>query len=93
MTTPLKPPAYPPIVQSDEDRARFDRLFHDLVYVIGLPQADALLQAAAQFQLGFDATLFRRKRRRKVHYDTESGAVPKERARDDLVVPDDVTQG
>ena len=83
MTTPLKPPAYPPIVHTDDDRARFDRLFHDLVYVIGLPQADALLQATAQFQLGFDATLFRRKRRKKVHYDT--GA--------DVVVPDDVTQG
>ncbi len=73
MTT-LKPPAYPPLVRSDEDRARFDRLYHDLVYVIGLPPTDALLQATAQFQLGFDATLTRRRRRKKVHLSTPEGA-------------------
>jgi hypothetical protein len=54
-------------VKTDEDRARFDRLYHDLVAVIGLAPSEALLQAAAQFQLGFDAQLFRRKRRKKVH--------------------------
>lgn len=69
----LKPPAYPPIVKTDEDRARFDRLYHDLVYVMGLPSADALLQAATQFQLGFDATLMRRKRRKKVHLSGPEG--------------------
>ncbi|OLC54317.1 MAG: hypothetical protein AUH85_12020 [Chloroflexi bacterium 13_1_40CM_4_68_4] len=69
----LKPPAYPPIVTTEEDRARFDRLYHDLVSVIGLPAADALLQATAQFQLGFDATLMRRKRRKKVHLSTPEG--------------------
>ncbi len=72
MTT-LKPPAYPPIVKSEDERARFDRLYHDLVYVIGLAPAEALLQATAQFQLGFDATLMRRKRRKKVHLSTPEG--------------------
>ena len=71
--TQLRPPAYPPIVKTDEDRERFDRLYHDLVYVIGLAPAEALLQATAQFQLGFDAQLFRRKRRKKVHLAGSSG--------------------
>jgi hypothetical protein len=81
--TALKPPAYPPIVRTDEDRARFDRLYHDLVYVIGLPPADALLQATAQFQLGFDATLMRRKRRKRVHLSGPEG--------EPAVSPDDVS--
>lgn len=72
MTT-VKPPAYPPIVKSDDDRARFDRLYHDLVYVIGLQPAEALLQATAQFQLGFDAGLMRRKKRKRAHMSTPEG--------------------
>lgn len=79
----LKPPAYPPIVKTDEDRDRFDRLYHDLVYVIGLSPAEALLQATAQFQLGFDAQLFRRKRRKRVHLSNAEG--------EHSVSPDDVT--
>lgn len=78
-----KPLAYPPIVRSDEDRARFDRLYHDLVAVIGLAPADALLQAAAQFQLGFDAQLVRRKRRKRVHLSGPEG--------EHVVSPDDVS--
>lgn len=80
---PLKPPAYPPIVKTAEDRSRFDRLYHDLVYVIGLAPADALLQATTQFQLGFDATLMRRKRRKKVHLSGPEG--------EPEVSPDDVS--
>jgi hypothetical protein len=71
--TKLKPPAYPPIVKSDEDRERFDRLYHDLVYVIGLAPSDALLQATVQFQFGFDATGSRRKRRKRVHLSGPGG--------------------
>ena len=81
--TQLKPPAYPPIVRTDEDRERFDRLYHDLVYVIGLAPAEALLQATAQFQLGFDAQLFRRKRRKKVHLSGSEG--------EHMASPDDVS--
>jgi hypothetical protein len=56
------------VVRSDEDRERFARLYDDLVRVIGLPPADALVHAAAQFQLGFDVRgpFERRKRRKKV---------------------------
>lgn len=79
----LKPPAYPPIVTTDDDRARFDRLYHDLVFVTGLAPADALLQATAQFQLGFDAALMRRKRRKKVHLAGGEG--------EHLESPDDVS--
>lgn len=78
----LKPLAYPPIVKSDDDRSRFDRLYYDLVYVIGLSPADALLQATAQFQLGFDAALMRRKRRKKVHLAGPEG--------EPMASPDDV---
>jgi len=81
--TQLKPPAYPPIVKTDDDRSRFDRLYHDLVQTIGLTPADALLQATAQFQLGFDAQLFRGKRRKKVHLAGSGG--------EHVVSPDDVT--
>ncbi len=69
----LKPPGYPSIVRTDEDRARFDRLYADLVAVIGLAPPDALLQATAQFQLGFDAALMRRRRRKKVHLAGSEG--------------------
>ena len=81
--TQLKPPGYPPIVKTDDDRARFERLYHDLVQTIGLTPAEALLQATAQFQLGFDAQLFRRKRRKKVHLATPEG--------EHAVSPDDVS--
>jgi hypothetical protein len=81
--TGLKPPAYPPVVKTDEDRERFDRLYHDLVYVLELAPAEALLQATAQFQLGFDAQLFRRKRRKKVHLAGSGG--------EHVESPDDVT--
>lgn len=72
MTT-IKPPAYPPVVKTDEDHERFDRLYHDLVYVIGLAPAEALLQTTNQFQLGFDAGLMRRKKRRRAHMATPEG--------------------
>jgi len=64
----LEPPGYPDIVRTDEDRERFARLYDDLVRVTGLEQADALLHAAAQFQLGFDVrgALEKRKRRKRV---------------------------
>lgn len=82
-TDRLRAPAYPDIVQSDEDRERFDRLYDDLVRVTGLPARDALLHAATQFQLGFDVRgpLERRKRRAKV-YPTTGEMIP------DLPPPD-----
>ena len=77
MTT-LRAPAYPDVVRTDEDRQRFDRLYDDLVRVLGLPHSDALLHAAAQFQLGFDVRgpFEKRKRRKKVAAQTpyEGGA-------------------
>lgn len=78
----IKPPAYPPIVKTDEDHARFDRLYHDLVYVIGLAPAEALLQATTQFQMGFDAALMRRKRRKRVHMSSPDSG--------DLITPDEM---
>lgn len=68
MTQRLEPPGYPDVVQTDEDRERFARLYDDLVRVTGLPPAEALLHAANQFQLGFDvrAPFEKRKRRSKV---------------------------
>ena len=64
----LEPPAYPDIVRDDEDRERFARLYDDLVRVTGLPPAAALLNAARQFQLGFDVrgAFEKRKRRKRV---------------------------
>lgn len=82
MTT-LRAPAYPDVVRTDEDRQRFDRLYDDLVRVLGLSPADALLNAANQYQLGFDVRgpFEKRKRRKKVAMQTayergESGAPP-----------------
>lgn len=65
----LKPPGYPDVVQTDEDRDRFTRLYDDLVRVTGLAPADALLHAANQFHLGFDvrAPFEKRKRRKRVY--------------------------
>ena len=62
------PPAYPDIVRTDEDRDRFGRLYDDLVRVLGLSPAEALLNAATQFELGFDVRgpFEKRKRRNKV---------------------------
>ncbi|MBI3522030.1 MAG: hypothetical protein HY071_02875 [Chloroflexi bacterium] len=64
----LVPPAYPEIVRSDEDRERFGRLYDDLVRVIGMAPAEALLNAATQFTLGFDVRgpFEKRKRRKRV---------------------------
>ncbi len=72
MTGRLDPPGYPDIVQSDEDRDRFARLYDDLVRVTGLPPADALVHAATQFTLGFDVRgpFEKRKRRKKVATNT-----------------------
>ena len=78
----LQPPAFPDVVKSDEDRERFTRLYDDLVRVTGLDPADALLNAATQFQLGFDVrTPFEKRKRRKKVYAPgarEIGAVPAE---------------
>lgn len=77
----LRAPAYPDVVCTDEDRQRFDRLYDDLVRVLGLSPADALLHAATQYQLGFDVRgpFEKRKRRKKVamytaHERGEEGA-------------------
>jgi hypothetical protein len=79
----IAPPAYPDIVRTDEDRDRFERLYDDLVRVLGLSPAEALLNAATQFELGFDVRgpFERRKRRKKVAMQTahdrrEEGAEP-----------------
>jgi len=81
--TTLRAPAYPDVVRTDEDRQRFDRLYDDLVRVLGLSPADALLHAATQYQLGFDVRgpFEKRKRRKRVPMQTahdrlEEGAVP-----------------
>lgn len=70
-------PAYPDVVRTDEDRERFDRLYDDLVRVMGLAPRDALLHAATQFQLGFDVrgAYEKRKRRTKV-YATSGEMIP-----------------
>ena len=82
MTT-LRAPGYPDVVRTDEDRQRFDRLYDDLVRVLGLSPADALLNAASQYQLGFDVRgpFEKRKRRKKVSAQTayergEGGPAP-----------------
>lgn len=79
----IAPPAYPDIVRTDEDRDRFGRLYDDLVRVLGLSPAEALLNAATQFELGFDVRgpFEKRKGRRKVAMQTahdrrEEGAEP-----------------
>ena len=79
----LHSPAYPDVVRTDEDRQRFDRLYDDLVRVLGLSPPDALLHAATQYQLGFDVRgpFEKRKRRKKVAMMTayergEGGAPP-----------------
>ncbi len=71
---PVSPPGYPEVVRTPEDRDRFARLYDDLVRVIGLPPADALVHAATQFQLGFDVRgpFEKRKRRAKVVMGTAS---------------------
>jgi len=76
MPARLEPPAYPDVVHSDEDRDRFARLYDDLVRVTGLTPADALLNAAAQFQYGFDVrgAFEKRKRRKKVVTNSEGQA-------------------
>lgn len=62
----VEPPAYPDVVRTDEDRERFARLYDDLVRVTGLEPPEALLNAVAQFQLGFDVrTPFEKRKRRK----------------------------
>lgn len=79
----IAPPAYPDIVRTDEDRERFGRLYDDLVRVLGLSPAEALLNAATQFELGFDVRgpFEKRKRRKKValgtaHDRQEEGSEP-----------------
>jgi hypothetical protein len=64
----LEPPGYPDVVKTDEDRERFARLYDDLVRVTGLAPAEALLNAANQFLLGFDVrgAFEKRKRRKRV---------------------------
>lgn len=71
----LEPPAYPSVVQGEEERERFARLYDDLVRVIGLAPAAALLSAAEQFELGFDVRgpFEKRKRRKKVAFGTDPG--------------------
>lgn len=62
----IEPPAFPDIVRGDEERERFTRLYDDLVRVIGMPPADALLHATEQFTLGFDVRgPFEKRKRRK----------------------------
>ena len=78
----LRPPAYPDVVRSEEDRERFARLYDDLVRVTGLELPDALLHAATQFQLGFDVrTPFEKRKRRKrvVVANADDGSVPDDR--------------
>src|SRR5207302_737016 len=68
----ISPPAYPDIVRTDEDRDRFGRLYDDLVRVLGLSPAEALLNAATQFELGFDVRGPFEKRKRR----SRSGSSP-----------------
>lgn len=69
----LEPPGYPSVVQGEEERERFARLYDDLVRVIGLTPAEALLSATEQFELGFDVRgpFEKRKRRKRVAFGTE----------------------
>ena len=73
--TRLQPPAFPDVVRTDDDRDRFTRLYDDLVRVTGLAPADALLNAATQFQLGFDVrgAFEKRKRRKRVVANSDGG--------------------
>jgi hypothetical protein len=71
----LEPPGYPDVVRTDEDRDRFTRLYDDLVRVTGLSPAEALINAAAQFQLGFDVRgAFEKRKRRKRVVASSDGA-------------------
>ena len=70
-------------MRTDEDRDRFERLYDDLVRVLGLSPAEALLNAATQFELGFDVRgpFEKRKGRKRVTMRTaddrgEEGAEP-----------------
>lgn len=70
-------------MRTEEDRDRFGRLYDDLVRVLGLSPAEALLNAATQFELGFDVRgpFEKRKGRKKVSMQTahdrrEEGAEP-----------------
>ena len=72
----LEPPGYPDVVRTDEDRDRFTRLYDDLVRVTGMSPAEALVNAAAQFQLGFDVRgAFEKRKRRKRVIAGSDGAV------------------
>jgi len=77
----LEPPGYPSIVQGEEERERFARLYDDLVRVIGLAPAAALLSATEQFELGFDVRgpFEKRKRRKKVAFGTDPGIAAPDR--------------
>ena len=63
-------------MRTDEDRDRFARLYDDLVRVTGMSPAEALVNAAAQFQLGFDVrgAFEKRKRRKRVMTGANSGS-------------------
>lgn len=71
----VDPPAFPDVVQGDEERERFTRLYDDLVRVIGMAPRDALLHATEQFTLGFDVRgpFEKRKRRKRVALGAEDG--------------------
>jgi hypothetical protein len=71
----LEPPGYPDVVRTEEDRERFARLYDDLVRVTGLSPAEALINAAAQFQLGFDVRGAFEKRKRRKRVVTSSDAI------------------
>jgi hypothetical protein len=77
----LEPPAYPGIVRGDEERERFARLYDDLVRVIGMAPADALLHATEQFTLGFDVRgpFEKRKRRKRVALGADEGPASPDR--------------
>lgn len=77
----LEPPAYPSVVQGEEERQRFGRLYDDLVRVIGLAPGEALLRATEQFELGFDVRgpFEKRKRRKRVALGTDAETGPPDR--------------
>lgn len=74
----LDPPAYPDVVQGEEERERFARLYDDLVRVIGMAPPDALLHATEQWTLGFDVRgpFEKRKRRKRVALGADDLTVP-----------------